>query len=170
MQHCIGFCHISTWITHSSFKPKAFFCHCSVPKLCPTLCDLMDSITPGSLSSTNFWSFRFMSTDSVMLFNLLTLCRPFSFDLQSFPAPRSFPMSQLFSSSGQSIGASASSSVFPMNIQGWLLLRLTSLISLLSNRHSRAFSSTTIKKHQFLGTQSSLRSHSHIHTWLLEKP
>ena len=152
------------------FKPKAFYRRCSGPKLCPTLCDLMDCITPGSLSSTIFWSFKFMSIDSVMLSNLLILCCPFSFYLQSFPAARSFPMNQLFSSSGQSLGASASSSVFPMNIQGWFLLWLTGLISLLSNGHSRVFSSTTIKKLQFLGTQPSLWSNSHIHTWLLEKP
>ena len=55
---------------------------------------------------------------------------PFSFCLQSFPASESFPMSQLFTSGGQSIGASAS--VLPMNIQGWFLLGLTGLISLLS--------------------------------------
>ena len=143
-------------------------CCYSVPKLCPTLCGLMDYITPGSLSSTIFWSFKFMSIDSVMLSNLLILCRPFSFNLQSFPAARSFPMSQLFASSGQSIAVSASSSVFPMNIQGWFLLRLTGLISLVSKGHSRVFFSTTIKKHQFFGAQPSLGTYSHIHTWLLD--
>ena len=53
----------------------------------------------------------------------------FSFSLQSFPASGSFPMSQLFTSGGQSIGVSVSASVLPMNIQGWFPLGLTSLIS-----------------------------------------
>ena len=54
---------------------------------------------------------------------------PFSSHLQSFPASGSFPVSQFFTSGGQSIGASASGSVLPMNIQGWFLLGLTDLIS-----------------------------------------
>ena len=74
-----------------------------------------------------------------------------------------------FTSGGQSIGASASTSVLPMNIQGWLPLRLTGLI-LLSKGLSRVFSSTTIQKHQFFGAQPSIRSNSDICTWLLEKP
>ena len=57
---------------------------------------------------------------------------PFSFCLQSFPASRSFPMSLLFASGGQSIGASSPASVFPMNIQGWFPLGLTGFISWLS--------------------------------------
>ena len=64
---------------------------------------------------------------------------PFSICLQSFPASGSFPMSWLFTSGGQSIGASASASILPMNIQGWFPLRLTGLISLLS-RDSQEFS------------------------------
>ena len=78
-------------------------------------------------------------------------------------------MSQLFTSGGQSTEASASASVLPMNIQGWFPLGLTGLISLQSKRFSRVFSSTTIQKHQFFGTQPSLWSKFHIHTWLLEK-
>ena len=64
---------------------------------------------------------------------------------QSFPGSESFPMSQLFVSGGQSIGASAS--VLPMNIQGWFPLGLTGLIFLLTKRLSRVFSSTTVQKH-----------------------
>ena len=90
---------------------------------------------------------------------------PFSSCLQ----PLSFRMSQLFTSGGQSIGASAAASVLPMNIQYWFPLGWTDLISLLSNRFSIVFSSTTVQKHQFFGTQLSLLSNSHIHTWLLEK-
>ena len=68
---------------------------------------------------------------------------------QSYPASGSFPVSWLFTSGGQSIRASASASVLPMNIQGWFPLGLTSLISLLSKGLSRVFSSTTARKHQF---------------------
>ena len=95
-----------------------------------------------------------------------TFASPFSFP-QSFPASGSFPMSWLFASGGQSIEASAS--VLPMNIQGWFILGLTSLISLLSKGLSRVFSSSTVQKHQFFNAQPSLWSNSHICTWLLEK-
>ena len=71
------------------------------------------------------------------------------FCLQSFLALGSFPMSWLFTSDGQSSGASASASVLPMNIQGWFPLRFTGLIPLLSKGLSRFFSSTTTRKHQF---------------------
>ena len=81
---------------------------------------------------------------------------PFSSCPPSFPASESFPMSQFFSSGGQSIGASASASVLPMTIQGWFPLRLTGLISLLSKGLSRVFSSTTTQKHQFFSAQPSL--------------
>ena len=80
------------------------------------------------------------------------------------------PMSQPIATGVQNVGASASASVLPMNIQGWFPLGLTGLISLLSNRFSRVFSSTTIWKHQSFGVQPSLWSNSHIQTWLLEKP
>ena len=73
-------------------------------------------------------------------------------------------MSQLFTSGGQSIGASPSASVLPLNIQGQFPLGLTGLISLLSKGLSRVFSSTTVQKHQFSGAQPSLWSNSHIHT------
>ena len=89
---------------------------------------------------------------------------------QYFPALGSFPVSQFFASSGQSIGASASASVLPMNIQDWCPLGWTGCISLQSKRLSRAFSYITVQKHQFFSNQLSLRSNSHIHTWLLEKP
>ena len=74
---------------------------------------------------------------------------PFSSCLQSFPASGSFPVSQLFASGGQSIGASASASVLPMNIQDWFPLGLTGLISLLSQGFLRVFSSITVQKHLF---------------------
>ena len=86
----------------------------------------------------------------------------FSSWLQSFTASRSFPMIWLFASGGQSIWASASASVLPVNIQGWFPFGLTGVISLQSKGLSRVFSSTTIGKHQFFGTQPSLWSNSHI--------
>ena len=95
---------------------------------------------------------------------------PFSSCLQSFPASRSFPMSQFFTSGSQSIRVSASVSVLPKNIQDICPLRLTGWMSLLSKRLSRVFSNTTVQKHQFFSAQLSLESNSHIHTWLLEKP
>ena len=78
---------------------------------------------------------------------------PFSSCLQSFLASGSFLMSQLFTSGGRSIGASALASVLPMNIQGWFSLGLTGLISLLSKGLSRVFSSTTVQEFKFFGAQ-----------------
>ena len=73
--------------------------------------------------------------------------------LQSFPASGSFPMSQFFPSGGQCIEASTLAPVLPMKIHGWFSLGLTDLIFLLSKGLSRVFSSTTMWKHQFFGTQ-----------------
>ena len=95
---------------------------------------------------------------------------PFSSCLQYFWASGSFPMSRLFTSGGQSIGASVSASVLPMNIQGWFPLGLTNLISLQSKGLSRVFSNTTVQKYQFFSAPLSLWSNSHMYTWLPEKP
>ena len=95
---------------------------------------------------------------------------PFSSCPQSLPASGSFQMNQLFTSGGQSIGVSASTSFLPMNTQDWSPLGWTGWISLQSKGLSRVFSNTTFQKHQFFGFQLSLWSNSHIHTWLLEKP
>ena len=76
---------------------------------------------------------------------------PFSSCHQSFPYSRPFPNIWLFGSGNQHIGASALASIFPMNIQGWFLLRFTGLISLLLKELSRVFSSTTVRKHRFFG-------------------
>ena len=93
----------------------------------------------------------------------ISSCHLFSC-LQSSPASGSFPMSQFFTSGGQSIGASASASVLPMNIQDWFPLELTGLISMLSKGLSGVFSSITIWRHQFFSVQPNLRSNSHICT------
>ena len=116
------------------------------------------SLSPRVCSSScplSWWCYLTISSSATL----------FSFCLQSFPASGYFPLSQLFASGGQSIGASTSASVLPMNIQDWLPLGLTALIS---KGLSRVFSSTTIGKHQFFGAPS-LWSNSHIGTWLLEK-
>ena len=81
---------------------------------------------------------------------------PFSSCLQSFPASGSFPMSQFFTSGGQSIGVSSSASVLPMNTQDWFPLGWTGWISLQSKRLSRIFSNMTAQKHQFFSAQLSL--------------
>ena len=101
---------------------------------------------------------KLMSIESVMPSNHLILyC---SLLPSIFPSTGSFPMSRLFASGGQSIGASAS--VLPVNSQGWFPLGLTGLISLQSTGLSRVFSITTIRKHQFFGPQPSLWSSCHI--------
>ena len=81
---------------------------------------------------------------------------PFSSCLPSFPASGSFRMNQFFASGGQSIGASASASVLPMNTQDWSPLGWTGWISLQSKGISTVFSNTTVQQHQFFGTQLSL--------------
>ena len=85
---------------------------------------------------------------------------PFSSCPQSFPASRSFQMSQLFTWGGQTIGVSTLTSVLPMNTQDWSL-GWTGWISLQSKGLSRVFSNTTVQKHQFFGAQLSLQSNSH---------
>ena len=81
---------------------------------------------------------------------------PFSSYPQSFLASGSFPVSQFFTSGGQSIGVSASLSVVPMNIQDWFPSGLTGWISLQSKQLPRVFSNTTVQKHQFFCSQLSL--------------
>ena len=93
---------------------------------------------------------RFMSLESVMLSNHLTLCHPLLLLASIFPSIKVFPMSYLFASGGQSITAS---SVLPMTIQDWFPLGLTGLISLQSKGLSRVFSNATVQNHQFFGTQ-----------------
>ena len=94
---------------------------------------------------------------------------PFSSCPQSLPESGSFPMSQLFSWSGQSTGVSALASFLPKKSQGWSPSEWTGWISLQSKRLSRVFSNT-VQKHQFCGTQPFSQSNSHIHTWPQEKP
>ena len=167
--HC-GYTHVhscvSLWIViHVLFEyvsqsvqllSRVWFCNpmnCSMPGL-PVHHQLPDS-HPSSR-----WRHPAISSSVI----------PFSSCPQSLPVSGSFPTSQFFTSGGQSIGVSASTSVLPMNIQDWFPLGWTSWISLQSNRLSRVFSNTTVQKHQFFGTQLSSQSNSHIHTWPLEIP
>ena len=119
-------------------------------------------MAPGICSSSHplsHWCYLALSFSATLL----------SFCLQSFLASGSFPMSWPFASGGQNIGASASISVLPMNVQGWFPLRLTSLISLLSKGLSRVFCSTTvIQKHRIVSARCSavfmVQLHSHLYT------
>ena len=95
---------------------------------------------------------------------------PFSSCPQSLPASGSFPMNQLFTWGGQSIGVSALASVLPMNTQDWSPLGWTGCTSLQSKGLPRVFSNTTVQKHQLFGAQPSSQPNSHIHTWPQEKP
>ena len=98
--------------------------------------------TPGIYSNScpsSWWCHPAISSSVV----------PFSSCPQSLPASGSFPMSQLFSSGGQSTGVSASASVLPMNTQDWSPSGWTGWISLQSMRLSRVFSNTTVQKHSF---------------------
>ena len=137
-------------------------CWYSITQACQTLCHTMDCSTPGfpvlhylleSAQTHAHWLDDAISSSVI----------PFSSCPQSFPAPGSFSMSWPSASGGQSIGTSASASALPMNIQDWLPLKLTGLISLQSKGLSRVFSSTTVQKHQFFGTQPSLLSNSYLH-------
>ena len=115
------------------------------------------SPTPGVYSNSCPLSWWCLPT---ILFSVIPFSCP-----QSFPASGSFPMSQLFAWGGQSIGVSASASVLPLNIQDWFPLGWTGWISLQSKGLLKVFSNTTVQKHQFFGTQSSLWSNTLIHDY-----
>ena len=124
------------FVTHSVWP--LLWC-CSIVKLCLTLCNPMDYSKPGLLCPSLSPGVCSGSCPSSQWCHptILSSVVPFSSCPQSFPASGSFPVSQLFTSGGQSIGASASASVLPVNIQGWFSLGLTNLISLLSKGLSR---------------------------------
>ena len=115
-------------------------------------------VFPSSSCPLNWWCHP-TGSSSVSLFSSC---------LQSFPASGSFPVSGLFASGGQT--ASASASVLPVSIQSWFPSGSTGFFILQSKGLSRVFSSTTVRKHQFLGALSSSWPSSHICTWLLERP
>ena len=143
-------------------------CCRSVTTLCPTLCNSMDYSMPGFPVLHYLLEFAQIHVhcvgDAIQPSHLLLSPSPFALN----PSQPQGLFQWAGSSGSQSIGASAS--VLPMNVQGWLPLGLTGLISLQSKGLSRVFSSTTIWRPQFFGVQPSLWSNSHICTWLLEKP
>ena len=128
----------------------------------------------ASLSITNSWSLLKPCPLSQWCHpTISSSVAPFSFCLQSFPASRSFPMSQFFASGDQSIGASASVSVLPMNIRDWFPLGWAGLISLKPKALSRVFSNTinwSIKESILQPSAFFTVQLSRIHTWILEKP
>ena len=95
---------------------------------------------------------------------------PVFYCLLCFPESGSFPMSQFFTSDGQSIGALASASVLPMNIQGWFFFRIDWFDLLTTHGILKSLLQHTVEKQQFFSAQLSLWSNSHIYAWLLEKP
>ena len=149
-KYCWLFSHsvMSDFLQPHGLQHTRFPCPSPSPRVCWNSCPLSQ------------WYYPTISSSVISLFSWL----------QSLPASGFFPLSQFFASGGQRIRVLDSASVLPVNIQDWLPLGLTGLISLLSKRLSRVFSDTTVKKYQFFGTQLSLWSSSHIHTWLLEKP
>ena len=125
----------------------------------------------ASLSITNSWSSLRLNVHWVS--DAIQPSHPLSSPSPPAPNPsqhQSFPMSQLFTWGGQSIGISALASFLPKNTQGWSPSEWTGWISLQSKGLSRVFSNTRVQKHQFFGAQLSSQSNSHIHTWPLEKP
>ena len=145
----------------------------SVTQSCQTLCDPMNCSTPGlpvyhqfrvhsSSCPLSRWYHPVISSSVVSFFS----CP------QSLPASGSFPVSQPFAWGGQSIGASASASVFPMNTQDWSPLEWTCWISLQTKGLSRVFSNTTIQKHSlvlsFLHSPTLISIHDHWKTHSLD--
>ena len=113
---------VSNSLQHHGLQYSRLLCPSLAPGVCSNSCPL------------SLWCYPTISSSVI----------PFSSSLQCLPASGSFPMGCLFASSGQSIEASASVSVFSMNIQGWFPLGLTGLISLLFKGVFRVFSSTTV--------------------------
>ena len=167
--HLRSFSMVASLRSPSSCKNTGLCRSCSVTKSCLTLWPhgLQHARFPCASPSSGICS-NSCSLSQWCHPTILSSVVPFSSCLQSFPASGCVPMSWLFASDGQSVGASAS--VLPINIQCWFPLGLIGLISLLSKGLSRFFSNTTVQKRQFFGTQPSLWSNSQIHTWLLEKP
>ena len=144
-------------------------CCCSVAKLCPTVRDPMDWSIPGFPVPHHLPEFVQIHVHLIGdAFQPSHPLSPSSSAVNLSQHQHLFPVSQLFTSGGQSTGASALASVLPKSIQGWYTLRLTGLISLLSKGFSRGFSSTIVWKHQFFGVLPSLLFIPHICTWVLD--
>ena len=164
-----GYSHMRAWMEMEDHLPRC--CYCSVTQSCLTLCNSRDHNMP--VFPVLYWFAQFMflefaqahvhwvgkpTISSCHLWLLLSVFSSITVFSNESPLHIRWPK---YWSSSFSIS-------LPMNIQGWFPLRLGDLISLLSKGLSSVFSSTTVWKHQFFGSQLSLWSPSHIHTWLLE--
>ena len=135
---------------------------CSVIKSSPALCHPMDCSTPGF--SVLHYLLEFAQTHALCQWcypSISSSVDPFSSCLLSFPASGSFLVNQFFASGNFSFSISPSNEYSGLISFSWLVWSCCP-------RGSRVFFSTTVWKHQFFGTQPSLWSSSHIHTWLLE--
>ena len=136
---------------------------CLVAKLCPTFANQWTAAHQALPSSTISQSLlKFISIELVMPSNHLIFCHPILLLPSIFPSIRVFSRVSFFSLGGQSIRASASATVLPMNIQDGFPLGGTGWISLQSKGLSRVFSNIAFQKHQFFGAQPSLWSNSHM--------
>ena len=144
-----------------------------------SFCDPMDCSTPGfpvhhqlpELPQTHVHQVQDAMKPSHHLILCCPLLRPsFLPSIRIFSNESHLSHKWVFTSGGQSIGVSASTSVLPMNIQDWFPLELTGWISLQSKGLSRVFPNITVQKHQFFGAQLSWWSKSPLQIWLLEKP
>ena len=147
---------------------RSFSSVSSVIQSCLTLCDPMNRSTPGLPVHHQLPEFTQILVHQVG--DAIQPSNPRSSPSPPAPASESFPMSQLFTWGGQSIGVSALESVLPKNTQDWSPLEWTGWISLQSMELSRVFSNTTVQKHQFFRAQLSSQSNFQIHTWPQEKP
>ena len=148
--------HILYQPSHQGCPPRSSSVQfSSATQSSPTLCDPMDCSMPGF--SVHYLLLELTQTQVHRVgVDISSSVVPFSSCFQSFLAIGFFPRSQFFESGTQTIGFSASASVFPMNIQDRFPLGWTGWISLLSKGLSRIFSNTTVQKHQFFGAQLSL--------------
>ena len=144
-------------------------CCCSVATSNLNPCNPMGAAGQASLSTTNSWNLlKLMCANLVMPSNHFILCRPLLFLLSIFPSIRVFSSEWAPHIRWPKYCNISSASVLPVNIQVWFPLGWAGLISLQSRGLSRVFSSTTVWKHQFCDTQTSLWYKSHICIWLLE--
>ena len=151
--------HVQSHALISGRRREAGEFNCSVTQSCPTLCSLTDCSTPGFLVLHYLPG---IAQTHVYGVGDAILCHPLLLLPSIFPSVRIFPSEPALRIKWPNTGASASASVLPMNIQGWFPLGWTGLISLQSKGLSRVFSSTTVRKHQFLSAQPSLWSNSHL--------
>ena len=158
-------CFPKNTVTQSFYKISVQFS--SVAQSCPTLCDPMDWRMPGFLVLHKLPELAQTHVHQVgdAIQPSHPLLSPSAFNLSQHQGL----FKQSFTSGGQSIGVSVSTSVLPIKIQDWFPLGCTGWICLQSKRLSKVFSNSTVQNNQFFSTHLSLWSNSHIHTWLLEK-